>query len=149
VSRSQAEALGDVEREITTLLRRARRQATRNAARVHPDLQPTGLAILQQVVAAADDGVRAVTVCEQFGLDKGSVSRQVQSLEELGLVVRRPDPADGRAHLIVVTPEATRRLERLQADRRARFQGRLADWSGEDLSALADVLAHYNRALAD
>lgn len=142
----QAAAVAGVEREVAALLRRARRQATRNAACVHPDLEPGGLAVLQQA-AGADDGVRAAEVCEQFALDKGAVSRRVHALEELGLVARRPDPADRRAHLIVVTPEGRDRLQRLEESRRARFHGRLAEWSVQELDDLAGLLARYNRAL--
>lgn len=148
MSQSKQAALEQVEHEIVSLLRRARRAALTNATLVHPDLSAGPFAILQHV-AADPRGVRPSAVCEHFGLDKGSVSRQVQTLVALGLVERRPDPSDGRAQVVVATADAELRLKRLLAARRARFQGRLADWTARDLLDLAEVLTRYNDDLSD
>jgi DNA-binding MarR family transcriptional regulator len=43
-------------------------------------------------------------VAAHLEVDPSVASRQVATLEQLGYVTRRPDPADGRAQLLAVTP---------------------------------------------
>ena len=43
-------------------------------------------------------------VAAHLEVDPSVASRQVAMLEQLGYVTRRPDPADGRAQLLAVTP---------------------------------------------
>ena len=50
--------------------------------------------------------MRASAIAEQFDIDKGAISRQVQHLVDLGLVDRVTDPDDGRAMLVSVSDEA-------------------------------------------
>ena len=45
-----------------------------------------------------------------FGIDKGAISRQIQHLDDLGLVTRAPDPDDGRATLVAASDDAVRRM---------------------------------------
>ena len=122
-------AYGEVERELAVLLRRARAWNRDVATEVHPDLQPRGL-------RAAGPGGRGRQRPRQrprrdyFGIDKGAISRQVALLERLGLVVREPDPHDGRAQRLVVTDEGRKRIERRArrpAPRGPRAAGPLAD----------------------
>jgi DNA-binding MarR family transcriptional regulator len=71
----------------------------------------------------------------------------VQHLCELGLLVREPDPVDGRAMLASASPDAVRRLEAVDKDRRRWLEDRLAEWSEGDLSEFVAGLARYNVAL--
>ena len=94
----------------------------------------------------ADEGpVRASAMVEKFGIDKGAVSRQLQHLDDLGLVERTPDPADGRATLVVASEDAVRRLA--DVDRAppqvARRAARRLDRRG-DSSDFAATLGRYN-----
>jgi DNA-binding MarR family transcriptional regulator len=43
-------------------------------------------------------------VAAHLEVDPSVASRQVATLEQFGLVTRRPDPADGRAQLLTITP---------------------------------------------
>ena len=85
--------------------------------------------------------------CEEFGIDKGAVSRQVQHLVDLGLLDRQPDPDDGRAILLVAH---RRRAGRARPGRRPqrseRFDQRLGDWTTAELVGFADQLALQRRA---
>ena len=142
---SRTDALLDLEREIGVLIRRVRRVIGIRARAVHPELQSTAYLMLGHV---RDFGpLRASALCEAFDLDKGAVSRQVQHLEELGLVERTPDPEDGRATLIAVTDDALRRLEDVAEHRRKWLDERLGDWSASDLARLAEGLGRYNATL--
>jgi DNA-binding MarR family transcriptional regulator len=95
-----------------------------------------------------DEGpVRASSMVEKFNIDKGAVSRQLQHLADLGLVVRTPDPADGRATLVAPSDEARRRLADVTEHRRKWLDEQLGDWSSEELQTFAATLGKYNQSL--
>ena len=50
------------------------------------------------------EGSRLTALAERSGLTKQSVGEAVANLEQLGFVERVPDPADGRAKIIKLTP---------------------------------------------
>lgn len=143
----RADALRSIEREVGVLLRRVRRVIGVRARAVHPDLQPASYLLLTHLEDRGPS--RGSTVVEELGIDKGAVSRQITHLVDLGLLVREPDPADGRALLLSLTDDARERLARVQAERSERFERRLADFSTDDLRAFAEQLGRYNAALDD
>ncbi len=135
-----------LEQEMGSVVRRVRRVIAERARAVDPDLQAAGYLVLGFL---ADEGpARAADVVEALDIDKGAVSRQVQHLEELGLVARQPDPEDGRAVLLNATSAALDRLAGVAAERRDRLAARLADWDESELDSFVTTLARYNRALS-
>ncbi|MFD0023067.1 MarR family winged helix-turn-helix transcriptional regulator [Streptomyces sp. NPDC058382] len=132
------ESLDVIQRELTAFARRARAAA----ARLHPELPLVSYTLLAHI----DDrqGCRATDLASHYMLDKSTVSRQVSTLEKLGLVERHPDPADHRIQVLHPTEAGTRALASTQASRRAAYQERLADWSAEDLDRFATYLLRYN-----
>jgi DNA-binding MarR family transcriptional regulator len=92
--------------------------------------------------------MRASSMVDHFGIDKGAVSRQLQHLVDLGLVERTPDPADGRATLVAASDDAVHRLADVAAHRRKWLDEQLGDWSAEELENFAETLERYNRALS-
>jgi DNA-binding MarR family transcriptional regulator len=142
---SRADELGRLEQEVGVLIRRIKRVIGERARAVHPDLQPASYLIL--TFLATDGPQRSSVMSERFNVDKGAISRQVQHLCDLGLLVRAPDPVDGRAMLISATPDAVRRLDAVDHDRRRWLEEQLVDWSESDLREFVAGLARYNRAL--
>jgi DNA-binding MarR family transcriptional regulator len=142
---SRADSLRHLEREVGVLIRRIKRVIGERARAVHEDLQPASYLMLSWLV---DEGpVRASAMVERFSIDKGAISRQLQHLDELGLVVRTPDPADGRATLVAASDDARRRLADVAEHRRKWLDEQLGDWSAEELETFATTLEKYNRAL--
>ena len=47
----------------------------------------------------------AARLAEEVGIDRSGASRYADRLEAAGLLTRSPDPADGRATLLTLTPE--------------------------------------------
>jgi DNA-binding MarR family transcriptional regulator len=137
------EAYVRLEREIALLLRRSRAISTRLARELHPDLDGAAyglLALLQ------DSGpLRASDLVARLGLDKSTVSRQVASLVDLGLVDRAADPDDGRAQVLTPSAEGSARLARIREARRERWESDLADWPAEDVAVLGRLLGRLNR----
>lgn len=126
-------------RQMSLLLRRSRAVMRMIAGQVHPEVDASAYAVLLMIREAGP--LRLVDLAEELSLDKSTMSRQVAPLLRLGLVARRPDPADGRAFLLELTPEGAQRLDAVTRERRAAWRERLATWSTEDVAALADGLA--------
>jgi len=135
-----------LEHEVTLMVRRIKRVVAERARAIDPTLMPIGLIMLGLVHEQGP--VRQTVLVETLGMDKGAISRQVQNLLDLGLVVREPDPADGRAALLSVTAEGEHRLARVADERRAMLEQRLSDWSPDDLAQFVALLARYNRSLS-
>jgi DNA-binding MarR family transcriptional regulator len=135
----------DVERELAVLLRRARTMNRDIAVDVHPDLQPAAYALMSRVAELGS--VRASDLSDYFGIDKGGVSRQVALLERLGLVAREPDPDDGRAQRLVLTPDGSARLTAAREGRRRRLREQLERWADDEVSALGALLSRFNREM--
>jgi DNA-binding MarR family transcriptional regulator len=142
---ARAESLGRLEQEFGVLLRRVKRVIGERARAVHPDLQPASYLMLTYLSTSGPQ--RASVLVERFGVDKGAISRQIQHLVELGLLDREPDPVDGRAALVSVTPDAVRRMEAVDQDRRIWLDEKLADWSEDELHDFVVALGRYNAAL--
>jgi DNA-binding MarR family transcriptional regulator len=63
------------------------------------------------------DGSRLTDLAEQAQMTKQSAGVMVDQLERLGYVRRAPDPADGRARLIVIEQRGRRAVEVAAATR--------------------------------
>ena len=96
------------------------------AREVHPDLESAAYGLLVRL----DEGgrQRATELAAYIGVGKATMCRQLRALEDLGLVAREPDPADGRAWLVHLTEEGRARFRRVRDARRARYVSKLADW---------------------
>ncbi|MFJ2894187.1 MarR family winged helix-turn-helix transcriptional regulator [Streptomyces sp. NPDC087218] len=134
------ESLDVIQRELTAFARRARAAA----ARLHPELPLVSYTLLAHI----DDqnGCRATDLAAHYMLDKSTVSRQVGTLEKLGLIERHPDPDDHRIQVLHPTAAGVQALASTQASRHAAYQRRLADWTEGDLARFAEYLLRYNSA---
>ncbi len=139
------ETMRALEHEMGVLVRRLRRKIAERARLVHPDLSPVAYSML---IALHDGGPRrASDLVDMFSIDKGAVSRQVQSLLELGLIERTPDPEDRRAAILAITDLGHDRMEAVAEDRRTEIRERLGDWTDADLAQLVSSMSRYNQAL--
>lgn len=134
-----------LEHEMGVLVRRVRRVIGERARAVHPDLQPASYLMLAHLDESGPQ--RGSSLTETFGIDKGAISRQVQHLVDLGLVVRTPDPADGRAALLSLTDDGRARMRKVADQRRELLEQRFGDWSDADLVGFVNALSRYNRTL--
>jgi DNA-binding MarR family transcriptional regulator len=132
-----------LEREIALLLRRSRAISTRLAGQLHPDLDGAAYGLLALLEDAGP--LRASDLVLRLGLAKSTVSRQIGTLVELGLVDRAADPADGRAQVLTPSAEGSARLAEIRNVRRARWEADLSGWPDEDVAALAELLSRLNR----
>jgi DNA-binding MarR family transcriptional regulator len=83
----------------------------------HPDIRPGHGCVFRFI--DPDEGSRLTDLAERAGLTKQAVGEVVADLEELGYVERAPDPSDGRAKIVRLTPKGiagVQTAERLFAD---------------------------------
>ncbi len=132
-----------LERELAVFLRRARASSGEMAREVHPELEPAAYGLLVRLEETGAQ--RATDLAVYFGVGKATMSRQLRALEELGLVTREPDPADGRASLVRLTEEGLARFRRVRDARRDRYVRKLAGWDRGEISELARLLHQLNR----
>ncbi|MFF9865964.1 MULTISPECIES: MarR family winged helix-turn-helix transcriptional regulator [unclassified Streptomyces] len=136
-----------LERELSVFLRRARAQSGEMAREVHPELEPAAYGLLVRLDATGSQ--RATDLAGYFGVGKATMSRQLRALEDLGLVTRDPDPADGRASLVRLTEEGRARFRRVRDARRERYRRKLAGWDRAEVAELARLLHQLNAGAED
>ena len=141
----RAESLDRLENELGVLLRRVRWVLAERARTTHPDISTPAYLLLGKL--ATDGPRRSSDLAEEFGIDKGAISRQVHQLCELGLVERTADPEDGRAQLIGISAQGRRGLEATHGQRRELLEGRLETWTGPELDEFVTALTRYNACL--
>ncbi|MFJ3926852.1 MarR family winged helix-turn-helix transcriptional regulator [Streptomyces sp. NPDC090022] len=132
-----------LERELSVFLRRARASSGEMARELHPGLEPAAYGLLVRLEAAGRQ--RATELAAYFGVGKATMSRQLRALEDLGLIARDQDPADGRAFLVGLTPEGRDRFLAVRDARRERYMRKLADWDRGEVAELARLLNQLNQ----
>jgi len=139
--------LGRIETEVALLMRfgEATRRATGTAE--HRVLDRAAYVILRHLDTAGPQNVSALAA--RLNLDGSTVTRQVSALQRDGLIVRAPDPTDGRGTVISPTPAGLQRMAAVQAARTRLYGDMLAEWSTEDRATLATLLSRINQALVN
>lgn len=117
--------------------------AERFAAAGYADVSPSYGSVLLPLFE--EDGLRLGVLARRARLSKQTMTVLVRRLERDGLVERRPDPDDGRAAIVSLTPRA-RAFEPVAADVLAELdglaRGRLGDAGVDVLKAsLGDLLS--------
>ncbi|MGZ8742506.1 MAG: MarR family winged helix-turn-helix transcriptional regulator [Nocardioides sp.] len=90
---------------------------------------------------ATQGPMRLSALASVLHLDASTVSRQVRTLQDRGLVERTDDPDDGRASQIGISPHGLPALEDGGRRRRALIGHVMADWAESDRETLR-VLLH-------
>jgi DNA-binding MarR family transcriptional regulator len=80
-------------------------------------------------------------------IKRPSATRILRGLEEEGLVVRTPDPKDGRSALITLTGEGRERLRRLRQRKNAYLARRMRDLDPGDVATLERAAEILERLL--
>ncbi|WP_334150164.1 MarR family winged helix-turn-helix transcriptional regulator [Microbacterium sp.] len=135
---ARAAAVRALEAEFSELITHFRRLIMENANRVSPGMLPGAYKALTTI--ARCEQVTASALAERMLMDKGQVSRTVRELEDLGLIVRTPDPSDGRSSLLRLTPLGSERLAAARAPQEGMLMSTLHDWNLTDIGNLTRLL---------
>jgi DNA-binding MarR family transcriptional regulator len=108
----------------------------------YTDLRPTHFALLQQL---RPEGVRATELAHLAQMTKQSMGALVDYVEERGYIERVPDPSDGRAWLVRLTPRG-REVEQVARAAIGELETEWAQYLGNERfaslrSALQDLVA--------
>ena len=137
----------DIEAALQAVVR------TLNQVRVHDRLlrasgirvDRAGVAVLYRLFE--DDALRITDLAERLAVDAPTVTRKVQQLEREGLVVRRPDPLDGRVSRLSLTGEGQRTIRQVMTARREWLTRLLAGWDQAEQEDFARHLGSFAEAL--
>ena len=113
-----------------------------DAAKASPgtrSLSPAQIQILIFLRYHPEALARVGQLAREFDLTAATVSDAVRTLTEKGLVEKAPDPTDGRAIVLRLTPHGKRVVQQL-ADWTAPIQAHLAHLPAEDKAQTLDVL---------
>ncbi|KRA24262.1 transcriptional regulator [Microbacterium sp. Root61] len=135
---ARTEAVRALEAEFGELINQFRRILTENANRVSPGMLPGAYKVFTTIVRR--ESVTLSALAESLTADKGQISRAVRELEQLGLIVRTPDPADGRSSLLSPTPLGMERLDEARRPQEHTLLHALGDWPIEDINNLTRLL---------
>ncbi|MFC9476126.1 MarR family winged helix-turn-helix transcriptional regulator [Nocardia sp. NPDC056952] len=109
------------------------------------DLRPAHYAVFRYL---APEGSRVTALAEAAGMTQQSMGELVTHLEKCGYVRRTPDPADGRARLVVATA-AGREAVALAGQHIQRIERVVAaELGAESLAVVRDALARLPAAIA-
>lgn len=96
------------------------------------------------------EGIRVTDLAEQAGVTKQTAGGLVDELESAGYVTRRPDPADARARLVVLTDRGKRlcttaaaEIAKVEADWRAHLGATAYDELRAALVSLREITDPY------
>jgi len=129
---------------VAQLVRTGRHVSTRAAAHLYGELPSFGWALLLPL--ERDGAQRCSALAGAAGIDVSVASRQIAVLERSGYVERRPDPLDGRAILLSLTPAGVEAIAATRALRQEWALSALASWDEDDARTLSDLL---DRLVAD
>ncbi|MFJ8671909.1 MarR family winged helix-turn-helix transcriptional regulator [Streptomyces sp. NPDC093589] len=103
--------------------------------------------LLARLVVGGDR--RATDLAADAFLDLSTVSRQVRSLVERGLVARRPDAEDRRGTLLTATAAGRAAFASYRRQRDAELAALLELWPPQDRADLIRLLGRLNEDLAE
>jgi DNA-binding MarR family transcriptional regulator len=123
---------------VASLVRAGRQVSSRAAAQFNGDLPSYGWALLQPL--QRDGDLRSTDLAARVGVDVSVVSRQLAVLERSGYIERHPDPRDGRASLLRITPAGEDALAAARGLRSEWALSAFSHWDETDAQLLVDLL---------
>jgi DNA-binding MarR family transcriptional regulator len=133
-------ALEDLYHGLTTMARRARDMSDD----LHPGLSLVAYTLLTEIYLTS--GLRAADLCAHFGLDKSTLSRQLEQLISAGLLRREGERPGRRGSELALTPAGQQHLAAAAQAVRDRLAERLTGWDNGDIAALAQLVTRFNQS---
>ncbi|NHN56700.1 MarR family transcriptional regulator [Calidifontibacter sp. DB0510] len=120
------------------------------ALRHHKPAQSDGIesSAYPLLVALQCGPCRVSALAGQIHSDASTVSRQVAHLVSRDLVEKAPDPDDGRAQMVQLTPPGEELVDKVLQRRGEWMQKLLTDWTAKDVKAFNAYLRRFNDDLA-
>lgn len=116
----------------------------------HLQASGTGITVPQSRVLAElrqRDGLTQTEIADLVMMEKAPLGRTIDRMEEVGLVVRRPDPADRRVRRVYLTDALDRLYDPLWGAAFAMFDVALEGFTQEEYGALLAMLRRIKENL--
>jgi DNA-binding MarR family transcriptional regulator len=128
---------------LTVLARRSRELG----AELHPGLSMVEYSLLTMIETEPD--TRASDIAASYGLDKSTVSRQVDQLVAAGLVSRQRGRSGRRGQVLVLTAAGEAAMRDASGSVHAALVERLTRWSDREVGDFARLVTRFNDRGAD
>ena len=110
---------------------------------MHPGLSLVAFTVLSHVEARPD--ARLVDLAAEWGLDKSTLSRQINQLVSDGLISRADEQPGRRGQTLTLTDSGRSALRRAAASIQNRLITKLAIWSDDDIAQFASLITRFNQ----
>lgn len=131
--------ISELEAELVDLWRRGRIQSRERARAINPKLDPACYPLLA-ILTRDNDAVPMSALVAELGVEKSTLTRQIDAVVRLGLVERLPDPHDARARLVSLTDAGRDQLSVQREAALADWRERLSRWDPADVRQLTTLL---------
>jgi len=132
--------LEDLYQGLSTLVRRARDLGDD----LHPGLSLVAYTLLARLDVTPE--ARAADLAAHFGLDKSTVSRQLEQLISAGLLRREGERPGRRGCRLALTDVGHRHLAAAAQAVRCQLADWLTDWDDRDLAAFGQLVSRFNQS---
>jgi DNA-binding MarR family transcriptional regulator len=126
------------EPQLASRLRLAVGRLSRRIRLASNDVPPLQLSTL--VTVEAHGPLRQGELAQREAVSAPTMSRILAALDERGLVLRTPDPADARSTLVAISAAGSHTLREVRSQRTALLDARLARLTPEQRAALVAAL---------
>jgi len=103
----QQDSLGFMLADVARLMRRDFKQRLKDSCLTHAQARVL-------VHTSRNEGIRQIELAEMLEVQPITLARLLDQLAEVGLIERRPDPKDRRAHHVYVTDAAAPHLAAIE-----------------------------------
>jgi DNA-binding MarR family transcriptional regulator len=133
--------LREIDRSLSRITRIAqgRAAARLRSERSGVDLSRAGVSILSSLVQRG--ALRLSTLAELADVEAAIITREMRVLTARGFVEVQPDPSDGRARLVQITPDGKMAYQRYRDAIDEIIAVTFRAWTAAELSTLRRVLA--------
>jgi DNA-binding MarR family transcriptional regulator/GNAT superfamily N-acetyltransferase len=132
-------------------VRRFNRFYARHTGALHERLHKSCFSLTEVRILHELAQGRATTAADlsrNLGLDTGYLSRLINNFQKLGLVIRRKNESDGRAHLLRITSEAKAQVDEIDLHVSAETAALLKRLTSAEIDQLCTAMADVERLLS-
>jgi len=124
--------------KLMHLMDRLRRLGPGNAPPKEANISPSQLTLINYT--ASDPGCGVQAMAEGLKLATPTVSIGISQLEKAGFIERQPDPQDGRAVLLFLTPKGLKFHQKTLEFRCKKFASLLTELNSQERTTLLNLL---------